>query len=219
MNHQLITINLVAIVLSIFILVPIFGLCANAFLDNSYPELSAADQWTLIDRTNDSFALFEYLKNEGYVSNEVTFGEFDYICVLTQQLCTMTKQVPPEIAVAMIAVESNFNQYLQSGSARGLMQLIPIYHSKRMGSFVEKGHQIDLEDFFNPRLNIATGLDYFDYILGETNGDINYALMWYNQGPTSASKDYIDYRRISTYARKVEELAKSIKTYLGEEVG
>lgn len=216
MNHQTITTNLITIVLTIFLLFPILEICALAFENGTYYCSNASGQWTILDTIegNDSFYLYELLKLDGYVAESVSFGDFDYICVLTQQLCTMTKEVSPEFALAVIAVESNFDTNLINGSARGLMQLIPLYHSKRMSAFVEKDHLIDLDDFYNPRLNIATGLDYLDYILGETNRDTTYALMWYNQGPTSASKDYIDYRHISTYARKVLELAETIKPYV-----
>lgn len=216
MNHQTITANLIAIIFSIFLFLPILEVCALGFESTTYYRSSSANQWTVLDTIegHDSFYLYELLKLDGYVAESVSFGEFDYICVLTQQLCTMTKEVTPNLALAVIAVESNFDTSLVNSSARGLMQLIPLYHSKRMSAFVEKDHLIDLDDFHNPRLNIATGLDYLDYILKETNRDTTYALMWYNQGPTSASKDYIDQRKISTYARKVLELAEEIKPYV-----
>lgn len=217
MNHQTITSQVVTIALTLFLFVPFICLFAKAYDDSANKKPDADDLWVVGAQRRDSFALFKYLSDDGYIADSVTFADFDYICVLTEQLCTMTKQVSPDIALAMIAVESNFDANQQTGSARGLMQLIPIYHSKRMEAFVEAGHQIDLDDFFDPRLNIATGLDYFDYILFETKGDIDYALMWYNQGATSASKDYIDCRKISSYARKVNELSSIIRLYLREE--
>lgn len=210
--------KIVSVVLALYLLIPILSICVKAFDDFVYEKPSADDLWNVARDLNSSFFLYEYLSDEGMIARGVTFGEFDYICVLTQQLCTMTKNVEPELALAMIAVESNFDKDCKTGRARGLMQLIPIYQSKRMELFVEKGHQIDLDDFFNPRLNIMTGLDYMDYILYETNGDVNYALMWYNQGPTSASRDYLDKFHISSYAKKVTSLSTHIKTFLGEEV-
>lgn len=196
-------------------LIPIF---AKAYNDSTYKIPDVYDLWSVDKARNDSFFLYNYLSNEGMIVEGLSFGEFDYIYVLTQQLCTMTNNVEPEVALAMIAVESNFDTNCKTGRARGLMQIIPIYHSARMDKFVEKDHQIDLDDFFNPRLNIMTGLDYMDYLLDETDGDLAYALMWYNQGPSSASKDYLDKLRVSTYAKKVMNLAKEIKPFLGEEV-
>lgn len=210
--------KVVVFVLALYLLVPILSLCVEAFEDSAYKKPDAYDLWSVGADQNNSFFLYEYLSSEGMIANDVTFGEFDYISVLTQQLCTMTENVKPEVALAMIAVESNFDKDCKTGRARGLMQLVPIYQSNRMEQFVEKGHQIDLDDFFDPRLNIMTGLDYMNYLLNETGGDLDYALMWYNQGPVSASKDYLDKLHISSYARKVGELSKHIKTFLREEV-
>lgn len=217
MNQNVIS-KLIIIILAIYLMFPFIFTFAKAFEDSAYKKPDSYDLWSVGADQNNSFFLYEYLSSEGMIANGVTFGEFDYISVLTQQLCTMTKNVKPEVALAMIAVESNFDKECKTGRARGLMQLIPIYQSNRMEQFVETGHQIDLDDFFDPRLNIMTGLDYMDYLLDETGGDLDYALMWYNQGPVSASKDYLDKLHISSYAKKVGELSRHIKTFLREEV-
>lgn len=169
------------------------------------------DLWVVDNERDNSFLVYRYLVNEGLVSDSVDFDEFDYISVLAQQLSGMSKNVKPELVLAMIAVESNFDIYNRTGRAYGLMQLIPLYHSWRMEQYVETGHQIDLDDFFNPRLNIMTGIDHIDYILDETGGDVEYALMWYNQGPESASKAYLDNLYVSSYAKKVLSLSTEIK--------
>lgn len=218
MNHPTITEQLIAIVLVIFLLFPLLSVFAKAYDNDFYPQNSSQEMWTLVDQRNDILVIWSLMHEKGLISPDVDYSTFDYICVLTQQLCTMTNSVTSDIAIAMIAWESNFNIHCQTDSAKGLMQLIPIYHSRRMEQFVEAGHKIDLDDFYDPRLNIATGLDYLDYILGETRNDVTYALMWYNQGATSASKDYIDYRKISTYARNVQQLAEEIKPYLERRV-
>lgn len=192
----------------------IFDYCLVAFAVDSTYSQSSDDLWTLVDQLRGTRGLYNYFHDVGYVADDLSYDNFDYICVLTQQLCTMTKNVKPDLALSVIAVESGFNAGAKNGSARGLMQLIPLYHSSRMSNFVEDGHQIDLDDFFDPRLNIATGLDYLDYILSETDGDIPYALMWYNQGPTSASVDYLDNLYISSYAKNVMLLAENIRSYL-----
>lgn len=213
MNQSVFT-KLIIIVISLYLMIPLISIFAKAFEDFAYKKPDADDLWNVSMEKTNSFFLYEYLSDEGMIANSVTFGDFDYICVLTQQLCTMTKNVDPEVALAMIAVESNFDKDCKTGRARGLMQLVPLYQSNRMEQFVEKDHQIDLDDFFNPRLNIMTGLDYMDYLLDETGGDIDYALMWYNQGPISASKDYLDKLHISSYAKKVTNLSTHIKTFL-----
>lgn len=215
-NTQIIAKTL-SIVCAIYLSIPFINIFAKAYTDSTYKPLGSDDLWN-VDRSKDeSFYLYNYLSEEGLIADGVSYGDFDYICVLTEQLCTMTDHVTPDVALAMIAIESNFDTNAKTGSARGLMQLIPIYHSTRMNQFVESTHQIDLDDFFVPRLNIMTGLDYLDYILEETKDDLPYALMWYNQGPVSASKDYLDNLRVSSYAKRVIGLAKDIKTFLREE--
>lgn len=211
-------IRILTFAMSIYFIVLLAAIFAKAYDDSFYKKPDVYDLWTVNRQQSDSFALYSYLQEDGLIATGVSFGEFDYICVLTQQLCSMTKNVHPDLALAMIAVESNFDTNAKTGSARGLMQIIPIYHTKRMENYVEAGHQVDLDDFFDPRLNIMTGLDYMDYLLDETDGDTIYALMWYNQGATSASKDYLDNLRVSAYAKKVMGLIKDIETFLREEV-
>lgn len=217
MNHHVV-IRIVLVALSIYLAIPFVGLFAKAYHDSAYKSPDSSDLWSIDHQQYDSILLYNYLLKEGFIVDGLSFEDFDYISVLTQQLCTMTKNVRPEVALAMIAVESNFDKNCKTGSARGLMQIIPAYHSKRLEQFVEKGHQVDLEDFFNPRLNIMTGIDYMDCLLYETDGDVAYALMWYNQGPTSASKRYLDEQHVSSYAKKVMSLSKEIKTFLRGEV-
>lgn len=218
MNNSVALARLITIVLSIYLAVLFIAVFAKAYDNSTYNKADVYDLWSVGKQQYDSHVLYNYLNSEGLIVDGLSFSDFDYICVLTQQLCTMTKSVKPELALAMIAVESNFDINCKTGSARGLMQIIPIYHSKRLEQFVEEDHQVDLEDFFDPHLNVMTGIDYMDYLLDKTNGDTAYALMSYNQGLTSASKRYLDEGHISSYARKVMSLSKDIKTFLGEEV-
>lgn len=215
--NQNVLIRIVLLVISIYLAIPIINIFAKAYNDSAYKIPDAYDLWTVDKQKNDSFFLYDYLSKEGFIANGVSFQDFDYIYVLTNQLCTMTKSVKPEMALAMIAVESNFDKDCKTGSARGLMQIIPIYHSKRMQQYVEEGHQINLDDFFDIRLNIMTGIDYMDELLEKTNGDIAYALMCYNQGPQSARVRYLEEFRVSSYAKKVMNLSYGIETFLGRE--
>lgn len=201
----------ILILLSFYIGIFFLQTFSKAYYDGAYKKPDVYDLWSVDNERDNSFFVYTYLVNEGLVSDSVDFDEFDYISVLAQQLSGMSKNVKPELVLAMIAVESNFDMYNRTGRAYGLMQLIPLYHSSRMEQYVESGHQIDLDDFFNPRLNIMTGIDYLDYILDETDGDVEYALMWYNQGPESASKAYLDNLYVSSYAKKVASLSTEIK--------
>lgn len=208
MNHQTVLTNVTAIFLCLLLFVPILATIANATDSELFQD--STDLWYDDVEYVDSKYIYDKLKEDGWIKDCVTFTDFDYILVLTRQLCTLTKNVDSSIALAMIAVESRFDVNAQNGSARGLMQLIPIYHSDRMDKFVEEGHLVDLDDFFNPRLNIATGLDYIDYILEETRGNEEYALMWYNQGAVSADRTYNGKGITSDYALSVVCLADKI---------
>lgn len=216
MNYNYLIIKVCIIVLAFLFSLSILDNCLLAYARGTYYQQSSEDLWTLVDTKREAQSIYNYLMDCGRLSENVSFKDFEYIFVLTEQLCTMTEDVPLELALAMIAIESGFDATATNNSARGLMQLIPLHHSKRMEDFVDSGHQIDLDDFYDPRLNIATGLDYMDYILDETDGDVAYALMWYNQGPTSASKEYLDNLHISSYAKEVMFLSKEIEVRLGD---
>lgn len=196
------------ILFAILALIPI----ANAIK----PEPTSNDLWNIDIPLMNSRDIYDYFVEEGLMHEDVSFEQFDYIAALTQQIVeTTAERVRFPIAIAMIAVESNFDQNTNSSSgAKGLMQLMTIYHSKRMEVFVESDHVVCLDDFYNPRLNIACGVSYLDEILEKTDGDEAYALMWYNQGPTSASKDYLDDLKVSGYAKKILALADTIEGYL-----
>lgn len=84
--------------------------------------------------------------------------------------------IPPEIIVAMIERESQFNQYGigDDGRSLGLMQIQPKHHIQRM---IELG----CTDLFDPIQNVTVGIN----ILAELYvryGDISQALVAYNGG-------------------------------------
>lgn len=209
MNNQTILSNVTAIFLCLVMFVPLLSVVASAV--DSEMDCSVTDLWYDDFEYVDSKYIYDELSRDGWIKSDLSFSDFDYILVLTRQLSKLTKNVDSCLALAMIAVESRFDIFAKSGSARGLMQLIPLYHSERMSQFVEDGHLVDLDDFFDPRLNIMTGLDYMDYILEETRGNEEYALMWYNQGAVSASRTYKDKGITSDYALEVVMLADKIE--------
>lgn len=209
MNNQTILSNVTAIFLCLVMFVPLLSVVASAV--DSEMDCSVTDLWYDDFEYVDSKYIYDELSKDGWIKSDLSFSDFDYILVLTRQLSKLTKNVDSCLALAMIAVESRFDIFAKSGSARGLMQLIPLYHSERMSQFVEDGHLVDLDDFFDPRLNIMTGLDYMDYILEETRGNEEYALMWYNQGAVSASRTYKGMGITSDYALEVVMLADKIE--------
>lgn len=214
MSHHEYLSNLCVITLSVFLMVPLLSTIAESCEDVFPPDSS--DLWNTVTEFKNSMDIYETLKDDGWISEEVSFKDFDYILVLTQQLSRMYENVSTELILAMIAKESNFNPSAYFRGAYGCMQLKPIYHQKRMEQFLEEDHIFSTDDFYDIRLNIVTGMDYINYILTETNGDVVYALMWYNQGPTSASKDYLDDNHISDYAHDIVNLAAKLRPYLKE---
>lgn len=214
MSHQVITFYVIAIALAFFLMIPLLSIVAKGYESDTYKTPDSYDLCTVADQIQSSQLLYITLVQRGFIDTNVSFDDFDYICALTQQLCQSTKHVTPEIAMAMIAVESNFDAMAKNGNARGLMQLIPKYHYERMSYFVDDPNNMTTDDFYNPRLNIATGIDYLDSILDATDENINYSLMWYNQGPTSASKSYLDDHHISSYAKSIVNLSAEIKLLL-----
>lgn len=214
MNHHLISTRLVAIVVIIYLMVPILNTFAKAVDDisgNSVNEL-----WNTLQEFQYSKDLYDYLNENDWINSNVTFKDFDYILVLTDQLCSFYDDVEPSLILAQIAVESRFDIYADNGTAHGLMQLIPIYHEGRMKQFVEEDHIFTLDDFYDPRLNIVTGIDYMSELLNMTLDDIPYSLMCYNEGPYNATKHYVENGHTSFYAQEVMKLSVEIERYLSE---
>ena len=80
--------------------------------------------------------------------------------------------VDPELVVAMMKTESNFNRWaVSSKGALGLMQLIP-----------ETGRRYGVRDFFDPRQNIEGGVRYLKFLLDKFKGNIELSLAAYNAG-------------------------------------
>lgn len=85
--------------------------------------------------------------------------------------------IDPAIIMAIIRVESNFNpdNVGDGGHSHGLMQIQPYWHSKRM-------ERLGCPDLYNPYQNVTVGTDYLAEMLRWYNGNIEKALVAYNQG-------------------------------------
>ncbi len=105
---------------------------------------------------------------------------------------TVGTKVSPALVLAVIAVESAGKEKAVSGAgARGLMQLMPAT-ATRFG----------VTDSFSARDNIAGGVKYLDWLMGEFNSDPLLALAGYNAGegavrnhagvpPYAETRDYV----------------------------
>ena len=80
--------------------------------------------------------------------------------------------LPPELVLAVIQVESNFDRYAISESgARGLMQIMPFW-------LKEIGHPED--NLFDPATNLRMGCTILRYYLDVEKGNLVRALARYN---------------------------------------
>lgn len=152
-----------------------------------------------------------YLRDADWVDERVSEDDLDYICLLTKQLATYYDNIPWTLAISLIAQESKFYQYDVYEGALGLMQLLPSYHSERLVQCLEEDEPYSQDLFFNPRLNVMTGLDYLSQLINECNGDIPYALMCYNQGPSSAYRTYVENGIVSDYANNIMDLRLNLE--------
>lgn len=203
MDYHQITSNSVAFLLCLLLMMPLLDIFASASYEPTYND--AYDLYSYLEEIHNSIEIYDYLKENGWIREGVTFDEFDYILVLTQQL-THESSIRHSLVLAQIAVESRFYQYDEYDHAYGYMQLMPIYHSKRMEKFVEEGHLVDLDDFYDPRLNIATGIDYMEELLDWSGGHEAIALTKYNQGYYKG--------RTSNYAKTILDLSYEIDELL-----
>ena len=89
--------------------------------------------------------------------------------------------IPADVILSIIREESRFDEKaVSSDNARGLMQLIPstaawIARRGETGAIAEA-------DLFDPSLNVALGVSYFEYLLRRPGGSLIGALAAYNGG-------------------------------------
>jgi soluble lytic murein transglycosylase-like protein len=87
-------------------------------------------------------------------------------------------QIKPELALAIIDVESNFNpRALSPKKAMGLMQLIP-----------ETAARFGVRDAFDPEQNIKGGLAYLRWLLAYFEGNVTLVAAAYNAGEGAVDK-------------------------------
>lgn len=108
---------------------------------------------------------------------------------------TIGTQVSPAFALAVIAAESAGRADAESGAgAQGLMQLIPAT-AERFG----------VEDAMDPAQNIAGGVAYLDWLMGEFDRDPVLVLAAYNAGEGAVTRagGVPEYDETRTYVPRV----------------
>lgn len=108
-------------------------------------------------------------------------------------------QVQPQLALAIIAAESNFNTLaLSAKNAQGLMQLIP-----------ETSLRFNVRNPYDPVQNIRGGLSYLRWLLAYFEGDVALVAAAYNAGEGTVER----YRGIPPYLETrayVQRILKSV---------
>lgn len=82
-------------------------------------------------------------------------------------------QVPPELVLAVIQQESNWDEEAFSGEAHGLMQLTP-GTAERFG--------LSIGDIYSPIRNIEVGTKYLGWLIRRYDGNLLKAVAAYNAG-------------------------------------
>lgn len=92
--------------------------------------------------------------------------------------------IPPELVIAIIKRESNFNSDAigDSGASLGLMQIQPRWHGKRM-------EKLDCTDLLNPFENVTVGIDIIAEKVNKYD-TLGEALTVYNAGDNGAYQYY-----------------------------
>jgi len=108
-------------------------------------------------------------------------------------------QVEPQLALAIIAAESNFNpQALSPKNAQGLMQLIP-----------ETSERFHVRNPYDPAQNIRGGLAYLRWLLAYFEGDLALVAAAYNAGEGKVER----YRGVPPYAETRAYVQRILKAF------
>ena len=107
-------------------------------------------------------------------------------------------QVQPQLALAIIEVESNYDTVaLSPKNAKGLMQLIPA-----------TAERFNVKNPYDPAQNIRGGLAYLRWLLAYFEGDVSLVAAAYNAGEGAVER----YRGIPPYVETRNYVRKVLKT-------
>jgi soluble lytic murein transglycosylase-like protein len=106
--------------------------------------------------------------------------------------------VEPRLALAFIAVESNFESTARSDKdARGLMQLIP-----------DTATRFNVRNAYDVKENVRGGLAYLRWLLAYYQGNVRFAAAAYNAGEKAVDKygGIPPYAETRDYVRRIQRL-------------
>jgi soluble lytic murein transglycosylase-like protein len=109
-------------------------------------------------------------------------------------------KIEPQLALAIIAAESNFDVQAQSPkNAQGLMQLIP-----------DTSARFNVKNPYDPAQNIRGGLTYLRWLLAYFEGDVSLVAAAYNAGEGTVER----YRGVPPYKETRNYVQRIIRTRL-----
>lgn len=144
-------------------------------------------------------ALSEFVANRYRVSQEVSFDLVSLAHGVGQHL-----QLDPLLIIAVIAIESRFNPIAESvAGAKGLMQIIPKYHSDKLQAFGGE------KAIFDPATNIQVGAQILKEYIRST-GNLGIALQMY-AGALGDGDDQYTNKVLNEKLRLQHVVAQSLK--------
>lgn len=122
----------------------------------------------------------------------------------------------PSIILAMMDVESHFNQYsVGADQDRGYLQIIPSTEkmlAKNFGSDIELTY--DPERIFEPRYNIGLAVCYINFLRQYYGDDYHRILSEYNRGFYNLKKYYKAHKTYETaYSQRILEKKKGYEKF------
>jgi soluble lytic murein transglycosylase-like protein len=104
--------------------------------------------------------------------------------------------IPPELALAMMKVESNFNTNAENNGCHGLMQVNSLYHTG---------------DLFDLKVNVESSFSLLGSLIEESD-NLKQALGKYNYG-NAGFKRYVERTgtEVTAYSQKVLHLTESLQ--------
>lgn len=130
----------------------------------------------------------------------LTQEEFDFYLeygFYIKDVCSKYDDIDPILIASIIETESWFTPDIENASHHvGLMQVSRKWSKPYM-------KKLGCTDLLDPFQNILVGVDMFDAWLQMADGNIELALMCYNQGYESAIASYR--KGVSTYAKTILE--------------
>lgn len=134
-----------------------------------------------------------------------TMPPVDYALIAPKKIYDLVQtlsprfSVEPQLALAIIAAESNFDSLAVSPkNARGLMQLIP-----------QTSERFNVTNAFDPAQNIRGGLSYLRWLLAYFEGDVALVAAAYNAGEGTVER----YRGVPPYLETHNYVQRVLRSF------